>query len=134
MQPKTPILYLLLFCTSCAIAVYLQLTIYFQSSLENVGKNISIHWIVLTFFIGTCLYRIIDGSSIAHSKKITQFDLICLVIHNCFALIQLGSAFVVFCLGVENIAFKSALLLLDWSLMPFFLWILVWTRYIRRGW
>jgi len=134
MKSNTPVLYLVLFCISCSIAVFFDLAKNFHSSMENVAKNVLILWSVIVFFIGTCLYRIVDAYNLVRSRKITQFDHLCLVVHNCFAFVQLFSGYVLFYLGAKNFLYSLALLLIDWSLIPFFFWMLVWTRFIRRGW
>ena len=134
MKSSTPILYLVLFWVSCSAAILYDLVKNFNSSLESAARSIQIRWSVAIFFIGTCLYRIFDAYNLVRSKKITQFDYLCLTVHNCFALIQLCSGYVLFYLGAESALFSSALMIADWSMVPFFFWILVWTRFIRRGW
>ena len=134
MRSTTPYWAVILFSASSVLAIYSGFANAVRDSLRFVQEQDKIHYAILLFFIGTCLYRIIDGQRLATRRKITQFDFICLTVHNCFALIQLASCAILYYLESENQFFQAAIVLRDWSLFPFFLWIFAWSRFIRRGW
>ena len=137
MRTVVPLQFFLLFCLSCFLAIHYKIFNDLYQPLKHIEKKITINSYLLFFFIGTCFYRIIDGWHLASTRKITQFDVYFLTVHNGFALIQLFSSFALYADWFSrdsNFVVQQALLLADWSLLPLFAWIIVWSRHVRRGW
>lgn len=136
MRSAVPLQFFVISCLTYGLAIYYGIFNDLYEPSKHLNKKIILNYYLLLFFIGTCFYRIIDGWRLATIRKITQFDFFFLLVHNGLALIQLCSIFILYSGSFSSDTFilKQALLLLDWSLLPLFAWIAVWSRHVRRGW
>ena len=138
MRAVGPFLYLALFCLCSIVVIHFGIFDEIHDSANHSLEKTEIHLYVILFFVGTSVYRIADGWRLCSTKKITQFDLYFLIVHNGFALIQLLASGILYTsfLGkqADKTMIKQAMLLSDWSFLPFFSWIIVWSRHVRRGW
>ena len=87
-------------------------------------RFISILICMLLFYGGRgILFLLMEGISI--------FDFSCLCVHLILTMMQMGAWLAV---PLKIINPSILYIIMDWSLIPFFAWMSVWTRFARRGW
>jgi len=126
--------FLAIFCVVVSLSVYKEFLEQFPISLEYYILQNEKDWIFVLMLMVVSIYYVNYGLMYVCQCKITLFDLSCIAVFNCFACIELAAIFSIKFYGHELPYFLSIGLITDWVLLPLFSWVVVWTRFVQRGW
>ena len=126
--------FLAVFCIVAALSIYNDIYEQFDITLDYFSVASEIGWVFMVALVILSIYYEFYGSLYLYQWKITRFDFVCVTVFNSFSCIELGAFFLISSKIQESNYLGAAMLLCDWVLLPYFSWIAVWSRFVRRGW
>jgi len=97
---------------------------------EHFALKHEVSWSFLFFLNSVCIYRLLIVYVCFHETVAGK----CALVHNTLTLFCLGAHLAIAHNGIAGPYFLSTSLFSEWSLLPFFFWICVWTKFNKQGW